>query len=147
VSISISQELLDRIDARARDLGLPRSQYLAMLARKDVMLGGSLVIPTATAPIRVNLTDEAVEFLKIAVPALIEYERHRDEAPIPEPPQPLADSELWEYFLKERAEIVEYKWLESEKLGHDIGIERAIREWLQKHHALWAAAQDLPADE
>ena len=147
VSISLSEELLRQIDTRANGLGLSRSQFLAMVARKDVMLGGSLVIPTANAPKRVNLTDEAIEFLKIAIPALIEYERHRNDPSIPAPPEPLADSELWAYFLKERDEILEYKWLESEKLAHDIGMDRAIREWLQKHHALCAAAQDNPAPE
>ena len=51
----------------------------------------------------------------------------------------------WEYFLRQRDEILDYKWLESEKLGSDIGIDRAIREWLQKHHSLWAPAQsDCP---
>lgn len=145
MSISLSEELREQIDARAAALGLPRSQYLAMVARKDVMLGGSLVIPSSDTPKRVNLTDEAVEFLKIAIPALMDYERHRNKESIPEPPEPLADSDLWEYFLEECDEILEYKWLESEKLGHDIGIDRAIREWLQKHHALWAAAQSQPA--
>ena len=144
VSISLSQDLLDQIDARAEALGLPRSQYLGLIARKDIMVGGSFVIPTAATVKRVNLNDEAIEFLKIAIPALIEYERHRAEAAMPEPPQPLADSDLWEYFLRERDQILEYKWLESEKLGQDIGIDRAIREWLQKHHTLWAAAQSEP---
>jgi hypothetical protein len=120
---------------------LPRSQYLALVARKDIMLGGSFVIPTADAPKRINLNDEAIEFLKIAIPALIEYERHLPRVALPEPPPPLADSALWAYFLRQRDEILDYKWLESEKIGQDIGIDRAIREWLQKHHTLWAAAQ------
>jgi hypothetical protein len=42
----------------------------------------------------------------------------------------------WEYFLRQRDESLDYKWLESEKLGSDIGIERAIRDWLQKQHPL-----------
>ena len=29
-------------------------------------------------------------------------------------------------------EINRYKWLESEKSGHDIGFERASREWINK---------------
>ena len=52
--------------------------------------GGSLVIPTANAPKRVNLTDEAIEFLKFAIPALMEYERRGEEAAIPKPPEKLA---------------------------------------------------------
>ena len=144
VSISLPKELLDQIDLRAGALGLPRSQYLALVARKDIMMGGAFVIPTADAtkpPKQIDLTDEAIEFLKIAIPALIEYERDPAQAANPVTPDSLADSELWEYFLKERQEILRYKWLESEKVMSDIGIDRAIREWLQKHHTLWAAAQ------
>ena len=128
---------------RAEGLGLPRSQYIAMVVRKDVMLGGSLVVPTANARKRVNLTDEAIEFLKFAIPALMEYESRDEEAAIPKPPEKIAASVLWACFLNELDEILEYKWLESEKLGSNIGFERAIREWLQKHQALWAAAQEI----
>jgi hypothetical protein len=124
VSISLSQELLKRIDARADALGLPRSQYIAMVVRKDVMLGGSLVVPTANAPKRVNLTDEAVEFLKCAIPALMEYERRGDEVAIPKPPEKLAAGVLWACFLNELDDILEDKWLKSEKIGQDIGTDR-----------------------
>lgn len=57
---------------------------------------------------------------------------------------PIADSDLWRYFLKERDEILRHKWIESKNAGYDIGMDRAIRDWLEKHHALWAAAQDAP---
>ena len=33
-------------------------------------------------------------------------------------------------------------WFESEKEHQDIGIDRAIRHWLQKNQDLWAADQD-----
>ena len=39
------------------------------------------------------------------------------------------------------AEINRYKWIESEKLGHDIGMERALREWMSKHYAGWLKAK------
>ena len=42
----------------------------------------------------------------------------------------------------ESDEISQHKWIESEKADYDIGAERAIREWLQKHHVLWVAAQE-----
>ena len=35
------------------------------------------------------------------------------------------------------AEINEYKWLESEKAGFDIGISRATREWIEKYYDQW----------
>jgi hypothetical protein len=147
ICISISKTQLAEIDARAAALNLNRSQYLALVARKDIMRGGPILIPSPDAakpPRQIDLTAEGIEFLKIAIPAMEEYERQRKAGAVseaPEPPVALADSELWEYFLDERDEILEYKWLESEKEHQDIGIDRAIREWLQKHHALWAAAQ------
>lgn len=35
ISISLSEELLYQIDARAKRLGVPRSTYLVQLARKE----------------------------------------------------------------------------------------------------------------
>ena len=43
-------------------------------------------------------------------------------------------------FIEEIDEILDYKWLQSEIEKRDIGLSRAIREWLLKHRALWAAA-------
>lgn len=37
VSISLTKELLEEIDTRARLLGLTRSQYLIQLARRDLL--------------------------------------------------------------------------------------------------------------
>ena len=147
ICISISKMQLAEIDARAAALNLNRSQYLALVARKDIMRGGPILIPSPDAakpPTQIDLTAEAILFLKIAIPALEEYERQRNVGAVPEtpaPPESLADSKLWEYFLDERGQILDYKWLESEKEHFDIGIDRAIREWLQKHHDFWAAAQ------
>jgi len=53
----------------------------------------------------------------------------------------------WTVCVDELDEISRHKWNASVDAGCDIGADRAIREWLQKHHALWAAAQDLPAPE
>lgn len=150
LTVSLPKTLLYEIDARARSLGLPRSAYLAALARHDINRGSSLTIPQTSdvnQTMLVDLTPEAVEFLKIAIPTLAVYEKAADDENLPEPPEPLADSELWGYFLKERDEILDYKWLKSHELGKDIGMDRAIREWLQEHHALWAAAQQPPPAE
>ena len=41
-------------------------------------------------------------------------------------------------FKKEVVEEVQkYKWIESEKLGYDIGFERAAKEWMEKHGELF----------
>ena len=47
------------------------------------------------------------------------------------------DSELYREFLAEREEILKHKWLESEKLGQDIGFEKALLDWVTNHRAAW----------
>jgi hypothetical protein len=47
------------------------------------------------------------------------------------------DSELYREFLAEREEILKHKWLESEKLGQDIGFEKALLDWVTHHRAAW----------
>lgn len=45
-----------------------------------------------------------------------------------------------DHLLKNRAvksEIERYKWIESEKAGHDIGFENAARHWLALHGETW----------
>lgn len=49
----------------------------------------------------------------------------------------LKDSTLYREFLAEREEILKHKWLESEKLGYDIGFERALVDWVLNHRAKW----------
>ena len=44
-------------------------------------------------------------------------------------------------FLAEREEILRHKWLESERLGYDIGFERALLDWIRKHREGWRAAR------
>lgn len=34
-------------------------------------------------------------------------------------------------------EILQYKWLESEKQGCDIGINTAARQWISDHYDEW----------
>ena len=46
-------------------------------------------------------------------------------------------SPLVEIVRSQHEEIKKYKWIESEKLGRDIGWERAAREWLQNHFPEW----------
>ena len=63
-------------------------------------------------------------------------------------PQPLVpessrdfvkQSSLYQEFLAEREEILRHKWLESERLGYDIGFERALLDWIRKHRDGWRA--------
>ena len=49
----------------------------------------------------------------------------------------LKNSSLYKEFLAERDEILRHKWIESEKLGRDIGCERALLDWMLKHRTPW----------
>jgi hypothetical protein len=40
-------------------------------------------------------------------------------------------------FEAELAKILEHKYLESQKAGHDIGFERALKDWAAHHRATW----------
>jgi len=56
-------------------------------------------------------------------------------------------SALYQEFLAERAEILRHKWIESEKVGHDIGFEKALLDWIVKHRAAWRALrQNKPSN-
>ena len=47
------------------------------------------------------------------------------------------ESLLYKEFLAEREEILRHKWIESEKVGHDIGFEKALLDWIVKHRSAW----------
>ena len=49
----------------------------------------------------------------------------------------LKKSSLYRQFQAEREEILKHKWLESEKVGYDIGFERALTDWIIKHRSNW----------
>ena len=74
--------------------------------------------------------------------------------PIPKAPDTssrefVKQSSLYQEFLAEREEILKHKWLESERLGYDIGFERALLDWIRKHREGWRAArrQQLAAQQ
>jgi hypothetical protein len=50
-------------------------------------------------------------------------------------------SSLYQEFLAEREEILRHKWIESERLGYDIGFERALLDWIRKHRESWRSAR------
>jgi hypothetical protein len=64
--------------------------------------------------------------------------------PAPEPSSSrefVKQSSLYQEFLAEREEILKHKWIESERLGYDIGFERALLDWIRKHRESWRAAR------
>jgi hypothetical protein len=57
----------------------------------------------------------------------------------------LKNSTLYREFQAEREEILKHKWIESEKVGYDIGFERALTDWIIKHRASWRKSrQSVP---
>jgi hypothetical protein len=58
-----------------------------------------------------------------------------------DPKQMVMNSALYREFLAEREEILRHKWLESEKIGYDIGFERALLDWIVKHRTSWRTAR------
>lgn len=53
----------------------------------------------------------------------------------------LARSRFHREFLCEREEIMRHKWIESEKVGRDIGFDRALVNWVVHHRTKWRAAR------
>jgi len=47
------------------------------------------------------------------------------------------NSKLYKEFLAERQEILRHKWIESERVGYDIGFERALLDWILKYRSAW----------
>jgi len=44
---------------------------------------------------------------------------------------------LFEILWFQQQEIESYKWIESEKRGHDIGWKHAVTEWHDRHYGEW----------
>ncbi|MCC5021981.1 MAG: hypothetical protein J6386_03870 [Candidatus Synoicihabitans palmerolidicus] len=59
----------------------------------------------------------------------------------PESREFVKQSTLYQEFLAEREEMLRHKWLESERLGYDIGFERALLDWIRKHRENWRTAR------
>jgi len=57
--------------------------------------------------------------------------------PAPSETELLKNSSLYREFQAEREEILKHKWIESEKVGYDIGFERALTDWIIKHRSKW----------
>ncbi|MDA0346916.1 MAG: hypothetical protein O3C20_05870 [Verrucomicrobia bacterium] len=46
-------------------------------------------------------------------------------------------SPVYQEMMAERTQIDEHKWLESEKIGRDIGFEKALLSWVRHHKYQW----------
>jgi hypothetical protein len=55
----------------------------------------------------------------------------------PAKPERFADSSFLEYCRAEHEEIDRHKWIESEKLGHDIGRDAAVHQWLRHYEGVY----------
>ena len=44
---------------------------------------------------------------------------------------------LYQQYLAEREEVLRYKWLASERLGRDIGLESALVDWVINPRKNW----------
>ncbi len=64
-----------------------------------------------------------------------------DEPQSNDPYEFVQRSSLYQEFLAEREEILRHKWLESERLGEDIGFERALLDWVRNHRDAWRASR------
>jgi hypothetical protein len=61
--------------------------------------------------------------------------------PKTETPDLVKNSVLYKEFLAERDEILRHKWIESEKLGRDIGFEKALLDWIIKYRSGWRSSR------
>ena len=67
----------------------------------------------------------------------------RNKSNGPEGAELIKNSSLYREFQAEREEIMKHKWLESERLGYDIGFERALTDWIVKHRSKWRKSRHL----
>ena len=44
---------------------------------------------------------------------------------------------IYSKFTDMKNEILKHKWIESEKVGKDIGFEQALVDWVNKHRTGW----------
>lgn len=54
-------------------------------------------------------------------------------------------STLYQEYLAEREEILRHKWLVSERVGHDIGFDAALIDWVTHHRSGWRRARHAAA--
>lgn len=137
ITVVIPAKTLQTVDERIKtlDSNVSRSQYFVLLAERDLRDRGPLLIFDKLAqpekPMELSPLDYTVMLFAIA--EMMDYEMDLEgRADIPKPPPNIRKLPVWQRLMKERNEILRYKWLESQKRGYDIGIEAAVRDFLQK---------------
>jgi hypothetical protein len=50
---------------------------------------------------------------------------------------------LYTEFQAEREEVLKHKWIESEKLGRDIGFDQALVDWIVNHRPSWRKSRQI----
>jgi hypothetical protein len=63
--------------------------------------------------------------------------------PTEDRPETPGVSEFYREFLAERDEILRHKWFESERVGYDIGFERALLDWVAHYRSTWRERRRL----
>lgn len=68
------------------------------------------------------------------------------QPPVTKPRPFWEHSSFFQMCLAEREEILRHKWLESEKVGRDIGYDRAVIDWVRRYRPGWFRSHhpDLP---
>ena len=50
---------------------------------------------------------------------------------------------LYQKYLMMRNEILKHKWIESEKIQRDIGLDKALEDWIALHRKKWVEYKEL----
>lgn len=54
-----------------------------------------------------------------------------------EHPAPKHALSYYQEFLAQREAVMAYKWIQSEKAGHDIGFDQALVSWVRNEREAW----------
>jgi hypothetical protein len=54
---------------------------------------------------------------------------------------------LYKMFIDMKTEIDKHKWIESEKQHSDIGFEKALIDWIDKHRLGWVNSYNINDDK
>jgi hypothetical protein len=59
----------------------------------------------------------------------------------------LETTSLYKDYLAFKEEVLRHKWLESEKMGYDIGMDQALIDWVFRHKAAWQRGRKHISDQ
>lgn len=122
--------------------------HLSVVIPEAVLISVSLLASIPRCPDALNFgvvspeADVTVVSLKRQQPAAFVIASMPNDNPEPSTGDDLLkNSTLYKEFQAEREEILKHKWIESEKVGHDIGFERALTDWIVRHRSKWRKAR------